>query len=253
MYLRSTDNVTIGVWYTETTSPPSDKLVLYFHGNGEHRGWAAEKTRMYMHLPFHANVLGVDYRGFGDSTFVWPTEPGLYDDARTAYTHALAMGFPPHRILVHGYSLGSAVAARLVHTLCHTHATGCPGGLLLEAPFTSIPNVVQDRLWFNLSAYIHHPFPTQDILGDIPVPILIVHGTHDRVVPFRHGATLATMNDQTIVFCPVDGGTHMTSFDHADTRACALEWSQQIWRTRCRQWTPTELFQKRFLGVTPRM
>ncbi|ETV95060.1 hypothetical protein, variant [Aphanomyces invadans] len=139
-YIPSTNNVTLGVWYTQT-QPKSHKLVLYLHGNGEHRGMSVSvgKHTMYPQRPFGANILSVDYRGFGDSSFVWPTEQGVYDDALAAFDFATStLGFQPHQILVHGYSLGSAVATRLVHNLCQRST--CPAGLLLEVARTINPS-----------------------------------------------------------------------------------------------------------------
>ncbi|CAK4693692.1 hypothetical protein LEN26_011787 [Aphanomyces euteiches] len=133
LYLSSTDSVTIGVWHTRA-SQRADKVVLYLHGNGENRAIhvGVLKHTLYSNSPFHADVVSPDYRGFGDSSFVQPTEQGLYDDAMTAYKYIVStLGFQPHQVLVHGYSLGSAVATRLVHTLCTLHRS-CPAALLLE-------------------------------------------------------------------------------------------------------------------------
>ncbi|KAG9409123.1 hypothetical protein AC1031_019385 [Aphanomyces cochlioides] len=149
----------------------------------------------------------------------------------TAYKYIIStLGFQPHQVLVHGYSLGSAVATRLVLTLCTLHQS-CPAALLLEAPFLSIADVVRDRIGVNVSSLLYHHFPTKEILGDIPVPVVIVHGTRDRVVPFNHGAALASRYDPVLAFCAVDGAGHMTSFSHETAKKCIADvvFSRKLW------------------------
>ncbi|ETV64067.1 hypothetical protein H257_18994 [Aphanomyces astaci] len=255
-YISSTNDVTLGLWYTQASHVSSNKLVLYLHGNGEHRGMSVSvlKHGIYANPPFHADILSVDYRGFGDSTFTWPTEQGLYDDAHAAFNYAIStLGFAPHQVVVHGYSLGSAVASRLVYDLCQNST--CPAGLLLEAPFLSIPDIVSDYiLGVNVPSWLlnlYHRFPTKTILGNIPIPTWIVHGSLDSVVPFRHGHTLATMfPHSTMGFCPVPGARHMTSFDFDEARTCVMRtfWSN-IW-TQCYRQTAMARFRRALLQET---
>jgi len=75
----------------------------------------------------------VDYRGYGKSGG-WPTEKGLYQDAETAFIHLLGMGYRAQQIVLHGESLGSAVAIDLAYR------RPC-AALILEAPFTSASDV----------------------------------------------------------------------------------------------------------------
>jgi abhydrolase domain-containing protein 12 len=116
-----------------------------------------------------ANVLAIDYRGFGDSTG-YPSEDGLARDAQAAWEWLLARGAKPQDILIVGHSMGTGVAARLASELGHEGVT--PRGLVLLAPFSSIRTL--------LDTYV--------LLGIIPI------GAPLSMIPGGSGALLASLN-----------------------------------------------------------
>ncbi|EQC41409.1 hypothetical protein SDRG_01378 [Saprolegnia diclina VS20] len=228
VYINSTNGVHIGLWHTQLHGAANrSKVVLYLHGNGEHRASAVglEKHHLYRTMPSVSDIVLVDYRGFGDSSRVWPTEQGVKDDAMAAWTWLTqVLGRSHSDIVVHGYSLGSAIATHLVHTLCARQQ--CPAGLILEAPFTTISGIVRD--WVpavaddTVSSLLAHQFRTKDLLRAVnATPILLVHGKKDRIVAFHHGQTLYERHGHNnLRFCPVADAGHMDTFAFEEGQRC---------------------------------
>ncbi len=160
-------------------------------------------------------MVTFDYRGFGDSTCapvafsVCPTEVNLYEDAMMMFemltnsTSEGGYGVDPACVVFHGHSLGSAVAVRVASKL--TEMKKPIGGLILEAPLTSIADVamtsgfspiaylpvaLQDISRTLLDRYLHHHFKSDKWLHHVSSPTLILHGQQDLTVPASHGRSL---------------------------------------------------------------
>jgi fermentation-respiration switch protein FrsA (DUF1100 family) len=155
--------------------------ILFSHGNaedlGDNGGFFAA-----LHAAGFA-VLAYDYDGYGTSAGR-PSEAGAYAAADAAYAHLTeTLGVPPERILLHGRSLGGAVSIEL--------ASRRPAaGLVLESTFTSPSRVVFGRRVFPFD-----PFPSLSRISRVRVPVLVVHGTEDRTIPFAHGGELLRAAD----------------------------------------------------------
>jgi pimeloyl-ACP methyl ester carboxylesterase len=123
-------------------------------------------------------VFAYDYRGYGLSTGR-PSERRAYLDAEAAYDHLVhALGVPPEHIVLHGRSLGGAVAADLA-------ARRPCAGLVLESTFVSAYRV--------LRPYAFLPFDRFRTLSKMPrvhCPVLVIHGTDDALVGAWHGRRL---------------------------------------------------------------
>jgi abhydrolase domain-containing protein 12 len=114
--------------------------VLFFHGNAATRALSM-RVRLYSGFTsrLNANVLAIDYRGFGDSPGT-PTEDGLSLDARAAWDWLIAQGASPQDILIVGHSLGTAVASRLSVGLSDDGVKF--KGTVLMSPFSSLYTLV---------------------------------------------------------------------------------------------------------------
>ena len=200
--------------------------VLHLHGNAANIG---------NHLPLVAwlpaagfNVLMLDYRGFGRSQGR-PTLDGVVDDAAAALAYLRARpGVDGGRLVVLGQSLGGATALRLL-------ARDSAGVRLavIEAAFASYRGIARDAAMQSvvLAPLVPIAAPMLPPAGDDPVaalaslrvPLLIVHGTADEVIPFRHGEQLAAAAPAGSQFIRVDGARHMESLTRADVQRRVLE------------------------------
>lgn len=174
-------------------------LVLYFHGNrGNVSRWGmvADKVRN-----FGYDVLIMDYRGYGKSMGA-RSEAALYQDARFIYDHAIEqMGY--ENIVIYGRSLGSAVATHLATKRRARH-------LILETPLTRIREVIP-LLDFLLiyKPWMKYEFNSADRIDEIECPITILHGTDDKVVPYKMGEMLyADINHSNKKLITIQGGKH---------------------------------------------
>jgi fermentation-respiration switch protein FrsA (DUF1100 family) len=152
-------------------------VTLHLHGNAgniTHRLLSAQHI-----LDAGSSVLLLDYRGYGRSSGR-PTERGLYEDAAAAWDWL--KGRNQERIVVHGESLGTAVAAELAtRRRC--------AGVVMEAPFTSA-RAVAGRVLPGLGRFLVWGYDTLGRLQRIDAPLLIIHGDRDEVIAYEFGQEL---------------------------------------------------------------
>ncbi len=180
--------------------------ILYFHGASGNVGTAgyARAWARFRQLGF--GVFAVDYRGYGASGGR-PSEAGLYRDADSAYAYLTGtLHVAPPRIVIYGYSLGSAVAIDLAGRVP-------AAGLVVEGAFTSIP----DR---GAELYPYVPvrwlarirFASIDKIARVSTPKLFIHGQDDTIVPIAHGRRLFAAALPPKEFKMVAGG-HTDAFE----------------------------------------
>jgi fermentation-respiration switch protein FrsA (DUF1100 family) len=121
------------------------------------------------------SVLLFDYRGYGGNPGR-PTEDGLAADARAAQDWLAARDDVGH-IAYFGESLGAAVALRLA-------IERPPEGLVLRSPFTSLSDVGRLHYpWLPVGRLLMDRYPSIDRVGQLRVPVLIIAGERDTIVP----------------------------------------------------------------------
>lgn len=225
LYLDTQDGMKLGLWHVLPKSRLSDcdmgdigrissaaafrddrPIVYYLHGNGGARGGPHRKELFKVlaysdSLDYH--VVAIDYRGFGDSSDVTPSVPGLTSDAATGYFWLLQeAGGNTSRITIWGHSLGTGIAANLVSSL---QVRDQPNGLLLESPFSSIGEAIQMHplsVAVNWLPYFDDCFVTPIVSNDqlnfdsvsrmseVHCPLLILHAVDDVIVPYPLGVKL---------------------------------------------------------------
>jgi hypothetical protein len=175
-------------------NPNARFTLLFSHGNAEDLADIMFFLQKFYDAGF--SVMAYDYRGYGTSKGK-PTESGVYDDANAAYDYLTQqLHVPDHQVIAMGRSLGCGAAI-------HLAARRPVAGLIVEAPFLSAFRVLtRVRLlpWdkFNNLHEIRH----------VHVPVLIIHGRADQIVPFWHGEKLFQIANQPKTFLPIDGAGH---------------------------------------------
>jgi fermentation-respiration switch protein FrsA (DUF1100 family) len=177
--LTTKDGLTLFSWYLP---PPAGRPVIaYFHGNGGNIGYRAERLRRFAAAGY--GVLLAEYRGYGGNPGE-PCERGLFADAEAALDFLTASGISSEHVVLWGESLGSGVAV-------HLAATRAIGGVVLEAPFTSVAACAQRHYPFVPAAWlVHDRFDSLSRIAQVTAPLLILHGERDMVVPVHHGRAL---------------------------------------------------------------
>jgi len=172
--LAASDGVKLHGWFVKAKDARA--TLLYLHGNAGNVAQRWYWIRDLSTLP--ANVLAIDYRGYGRSEGA-PSERGIYLDAEAAYRWLTdSRGIPPSRIVIYGKSLGGAPACEL--------ATRLPcAGVILQSAFTNIPDMANEIIpLFPAGWFVKTGFDNAAKVAMVAVPKLIVHSRKDELVPY---------------------------------------------------------------------
>ncbi len=176
--IETSDGEKIIAWHI----PPQggQPVILYFHGNG---GSLAGRAQKYAALTSDGlGLVALSYRGYGGSSGR-PTEAGLMADAMAAYRFA-ADRYKAERIVLWGESLGTGVAV----ALASSHPVF---KIVLEAPFTSTADIAASIYPIVPVRYLmKDQFRSDEKIGNVKAPVLVLHGERDNIVPIRFGERL---------------------------------------------------------------
>jgi uncharacterized protein len=169
------DGLRLHAWFLPAATSGRRPAVLVCNGNAGNRALRAPLAVALSRAGL--SVLLFDYRGFGGNPGR-PSEDGLAADARAAQAWLAARPeVDPRRIAYLGESLGAAVALRLA-------VERPPAALVLRSPFTSLADVGRLHYpWLPVGLLLADRYPSADRAADLTVPVLVVAGEHDRIVP----------------------------------------------------------------------
>jgi uncharacterized protein len=194
-WITTRDGVRLNAWWF--ANPESRLVTLFLHGN------AGNVTHRIDHA--HAmnragsSVVVLDYRGYGKSPGN-PSRVSLHFDADAAYEAVLQLGYRAGEIILHGESLGTAVAVELASR------RSC-AGLILESPFASLSEMAGRLLPF-LGPLLIHGFNTKKAIRHLRVPLLVIHGDADEIVPFSQAQAVFEAANQPKQFWRIPGAQH---------------------------------------------
>jgi pimeloyl-ACP methyl ester carboxylesterase len=181
--LRTADGLQLAAWLVPAR-PEADRgwAVLVLPGNGGNRADRAGLADLLSREGF--SVLLVDYRGYGGNPGD-PSEEGLAHDADAAASWLEEHGFDADRTIYLGESLGGGVAAALA-------SRRPPAGLVLRSPFTSLADVGAHHYpWLPVRLLLRDRFPVLELVRELEVPVVVVRGTADEIVPPSMSARVA--------------------------------------------------------------
>jgi uncharacterized protein len=188
-----------GLWLGQPN--PNAPVLLYLHGARWDVRSSAHRIRRMHELGFA--VLGIDYRGFGRSTPGLPSETLALEDAQAAWAW-LSAQHPRAKRYLFGHSLGGAIAVRLAGEVDDA------AGLIVEGSFPSIPELLKTMKfgWLPVAPLITQRFDAGAQIERVKAPLLVVHGSEDRLIQPTLGRALFERARGPKRFVLVDGGTH---------------------------------------------
>ncbi|GJQ79019.1 hypothetical protein Trydic_g180 [Trypoxylus dichotomus] len=218
LYIESENHIQLGVWhvlpetllrntnvtnkddrYFDEALNSGERIIIYNHGNSANRA-TTYRIAMYKVLRKFFHVIAYDYRGYGDSTDVPPTEIGVVNDCLTIYRWV--QNRTSAKIFIWGHSLGTAISTHAASILSTQDIK--PFGLILESPFTNMRDEISEyplSKLFSFLPWFHSTivepmqenkfiFATDRHILNVDCPILILHAEDDRIVPFHLGFKL---------------------------------------------------------------
>lgn len=203
LYLPTSDGIRINGWFVPFSGART--ILLWFHGNAGNLGHRVDQLR-HIHRQLKLNVLMIDYQEYGRSKGV-VTEEGTYQDALASYDYLVTRtDIDPKRIVVFGQSLGAAVAVELA-------MLRKVSGLILEAPFTSIRDMARATLpWLPIGPLLTTRYDSLSKISRIEVPLLIIHGDRDEIVPYSQGQRLFQAAREPKTFYAIAGAGHNDTY-----------------------------------------
>jgi pimeloyl-ACP methyl ester carboxylesterase len=210
------DGVNIHSWLLLRTSDgrnvvPNTPTIVFFHGNAGNIGLRLPNA-IQMLQTLNANIMLVEYRGYGNSDSVTPTEAGLRLDAEAALRFIAKHPLIDHtRIFLFGRSLGGAVAFHLAE---YAQRQQIPlAGVMVENTFLSISHMV-DHLMPYLSPIkafvLKIGWNSAKIVPHLTTPILYLAGSADQLVPHPHMLQLCKLSLRSVLvqLHVIENGTH---------------------------------------------
>ena len=202
--LTAEDGVGIHAFYLPPPGVPR-WTVLLAHGNAGNVSHRLDRT-LLLQSRLGAAVLLFDYRGYGRSEGS-PDEEGTYRDARAAHRFLVEeKRVRPDRLVLFGESLGSAVALDLALSRpCRA--------LVLESPFASVPAMARAVYPFlPLWPFVRTRYDNEAKASRLAVPLLVLHGERDEIVPFAQGRRVFDAAPGPKRFFAIPGAGHNDTY-----------------------------------------
>lgn len=195
VYFKSSDGLMLHGWFFPATQQEVRGTILVFHGNSENLSTHINSVLWLVNEGF--NLFIFDYRGYGRSEGS-PDINGVHADAAAALDTVTAMPrVKDTRLVLLGQSLGGAIAVYTAATSPHKDRIA---GLVVDSAFASYRLIAREKLgrfiltWpfqYPLSFLFNDTYSPDKWIGTVsPIPVLILHGVEDRVVPPHHGQLL---------------------------------------------------------------
>ena len=201
--ITTRDNIDLLGWFYNRDIQKF-KTILFFHGNA---GSLKNRTYKLNHFKdLKVNFLIFAWRGFNGNKGK-PSEIGLYKDAESAIRWLKMKGINEKDIILYGESLGTGVAVEIAQNKNYA-------GIILESPFTSMVNMGKKHYpFFPVRFLLKDKFESYKKLNNISVPILIMHGKVDKIVPYDMGKKMYELANEPKFFYSQEYGDHMIEYD----------------------------------------
>jgi fermentation-respiration switch protein FrsA (DUF1100 family) len=203
----SQDGTQLAGWFIPATGyrdPRNAKAtVIQFHGNAQNM---SAHWQFVSWLPQRGyNVFVFDYRGYGASQGS-PEPKGVFEDSSAALSYLRSRpDVDPERLLVLGQSLGGTNAIAVVGA---GNRAGVKG-MAIESTFYSYSAIANDK-FSGAGALVDDSYSADRYIGALsPIPLLLLHGTADPVIPYQHSLRLLDKAEAPKTMITVDGGGHI--------------------------------------------
>jgi len=201
--INTNDNINLLGWYHEKNIKKY-KTILFFHGNAGSLENRIHKLNHFREMD--VNFLIIAWRGFSGNKGK-PFEKGLYEDGRSAIKWLFSKGIKEEDIVIYGESLGTGVATHLSQNKNF-------GGIILETPFTSMIDAAKNFYpYIPVKLLLKDKFDNKSKIKNVTVPVLIMHGEADQIVPFYMGKKMYEIANEPKYSYFTKHDNHMMEYD----------------------------------------
>ena len=197
------DNIDLLAWY-HNKDINKFKTILYLHGNA---GSLKNRIHKINHFEdMNINFLLLSWRGFSGNKGK-PTEQGLYQDARSAVEWLIKQGVIEENIIIYGESLGTGITTEISQNRNFA-------GIILETPFTSMVAAGKSKYpIFPIKLLLKDKYENDKKIKNIKIPVLVMHGEADQIVPFWMGKKIYEIANQPKYSYFTKYDDHMMEYD----------------------------------------
>jgi hypothetical protein len=226
---QAADGTALNAWFLPAKNGDTAKAtILYLHGNAEN---ISTHFRSIAWLPAEGfNVLALDYRGFGASEGA-PSLAGMQLDIDAAMRHLLAhKDVDPDRIVIFGQSLGGALA---IHYAAHSAYRANIRAVVIDSSFADYRQIAREKLagflltwplqWLPWLTVNNGYAPIASVAALSPLPLLLIHGDKDAVIPPQHSRQLFDKAGEPKELWIVPGAGHTQSLGSETARKKLIE------------------------------
>jgi len=201
--IKTPDGIELIAWYHKK-NPNKYKTILFLHGNA---GSLENRIHKINHFKdMDVNFLIFAWRGFSGNEGK-PTEKGLYEDARSAVRWLKSKNIKENNIIIYGESLGTGVATEIAQNKNFA-------GIILESPFTSMSDAGKDKYpYLPVRLLLKDKYESSKKIKNIEIPILIMHGKIDNIVPFHMGEKIYELANDPKYYYFSEYDDHMMEYN----------------------------------------
>ena len=201
--ITTEDNIDLVAWFYNKNIKKF-RTILFFHGNAGSLENRTYKLNYFKNL--NVNFLIIAWRGFSGNGGK-PSETGLYKDAKSAIKWLNSKGVIEKNIILYGESLGTGVVVEIAQNKNYA-------GIILESPYTSMVHMGQKYYpFFPVKLLLKDKFESYKKIKKVSIPVLVMHGKLDAIVPFAMGKKMYELANEPKFFYVQEYGDHMIEYD----------------------------------------
>jgi len=201
--ITTSDNLNLLGWF-HNKDLKKFKTIVYFHGNAGNLDNRIYKLNQFMNMD--VNFLIIAWRGFSGNKGK-PSEKGLYEDGKSTIEFLKNLGVNEKDIIIYGESLGTGIATEIAQNDKFA-------GLILETPFTSMIAAAKNFYpYIPVGLLLKDKYKNDKKIKNINIPLLVMHGEADQIVPFWMGKKIYEIANQPKYSYFTKYDDHMMEFD----------------------------------------
>ena len=201
--ITTSDNINLLGWF-HNKDLKKFKTIVYFHGNAGKLDNRIYKLNYFKNMD--VNFLIIAWRGFSGNKGK-PSEHGLYEDGKSTIEWLKNLGVTEKDIIIYGESLGTGIATEIAQNNKFA-------GLILETPFTSMIEAAKNFYpYIPVGLLLKDKYRNDKKIKNINIPLLVMHGEADQIVPYWMGKTIYEIANQPKYSYFTKYDDHMMEFD----------------------------------------